>query len=323
MALSESSVRHIVGFYPFSRFITLQQEFVNRGGDAERIAGLCFKMIRTAPGGFNDTLKALLVLWTPPSAGGAPDAIDFFDADAVSPASAAARPDILTLSVIGTLDIVQNYQGTREFDYVFIDLVTFLYFSNANSNSFYQLHSPNNYIHPVQPTSLSSTPAFINLATERGLLLTRAVFTLRTSAGYEKFRTLRLCPAPEPSLSPTEANRPAISYMIGAACPPVWRDLGNEVLNISESTEARERITHMDKQVVDPKQGSEKCDCVSNNISMLALHQKLVEQGLIDKDPAPVFRIKLWPWILAALIALIFAVLGIITVVKGGHLKNG
>ena len=55
---------------------------------------------------------------------------------------------------------------------------------------------------------------------------------------------------------------------------------------------------------------------------MLALHDKLIESGHIDRDPAPVYRFKKWPWIIVMVILLLLAVLGVIAVVKGNVFKS-
>ncbi|MEI6411146.1 MAG: hypothetical protein WCR52_17290 [Bacteroidota bacterium] len=329
MAASESSVRHIVGFYSYADYLLLKKQYLNKPNASEaNIAGLCFQMKRISPGGFNDSIKVLLVDWIPPSAGGAPDAIGFTDAETV-PAipGTASRPVIKELSVISAFDTIQHYQNTREFDYVFIDIATFLYFAAPTSNSFYR-KDPNNgkYFHPVQPSSASSSPVYIN-DSDRGLMLARATFTLRTENGFERFRTLRMYPGPEPTLSATEANRPAISYMLGPACPPIWRDMGNDPLVVAASAPAPASgiapVTHsLSPKFDDSIGGQPSCDCVSNNIDMLALHHKLIESGHVDKEPAPVFRKRLWPYILLLIILLILSIFGAIALSKGLHFKN-
>ncbi len=313
MAASESSVRHLVGFYPYYKFETLKAKCVSVLGTTHSIGGLCFKTFRSTLGaGYNDALKVLLVTWNPPSAGGGPDDIVFFDVDAHTPTpleTDSARVNMTQVDVISGIDQVQQYNNTREFDYVFIDIATFEYLAGRTSNTFYERNVITGAPYHPNPPSGSLGPVLINVNTERGLLLSRGVVTFRTDIGFEKFRTLRMCPAPEPRLIDSP-SRPAIAYSLGSFCPPVWRDMGSDVFVAEAAPEARAMM--MRSQLQSPPSDDEKCDCVSNNIDMLALHTKLIEKGFIDKEAAPIYRFKFWPWILAALIILILAVIGVV-----------
>lgn len=159
-----------------------------------------------------------------------------------------------------------RYNGTREFDSVFLDIDTFEYLANT--------------VVPDPPTT-----------EERGITISRAVFTLPVETpaeglGYYSFRTLNFSPYPYTEDRSGEATRMDVAFHLGPPCPPWWDDGIRSVS--SDVSEATFRTVK-----------SEPPFCNCPNIPPNLLFQKLLDNGFILKQaPEP---LNLWPVLLIRL----------------------
>ncbi len=337
----EADVKHIVALYPYSKFKILREAFLITAPSGVELAGLCIKPIRDSPevdsGLFTNGFEIVMVGWNPPGSGTGgqttpgtlhmlhasnyvPPAPNPDDPDGtVPPTAAAVRQNSLTnhveLDSLGGWIQFRYYDDTTEFEYAFIDIQTFEYLAGETSNQFYNKNASDEPINPA-------TNATFNPETQRGILLSRAFITMHDGTEYKRFRGLRMYPHPEPKIPLDAAGRNSLAYYIGSTCPPYWYDEGivPTADGAGEDMNTQPPVMLLTKQVTNPPPKKEDCNYVINHINKVALHAELVKQGLVSKEPPPVYKVRIWPWILLAALLILLAIIGIIDVVRDSGL---
>lgn len=353
----EATVKHLVSVYPYSKFVTLKtafEDFHTSTGKSVQLAGVCIKPVRTDAGGnagnYTDNFEVVPIGWGTPvvdpldSSIATPGPISFFNivtyAESKFPGSvtgtdALSKQQLLDCvkmastdsDEVSALDKLRFYDKTAEFEYVFIDVQTLEYFAKDDSNGFYVVKNGQLYV------SLDSTTPF--QTSSRGLLLSRAFKIMKDDTAadgtsilsdvvYKRYRTLRFSPYPEPKMESTE-TRPSLAYYLGPACPPRWRNSGEEVFDAGSgasggSFRLASRSAIMASTVAQTNNNPEieDCNCVVNKISMVALHQSLIDAGIIQEnfDKEDVYRFPRWPWIVIGVVVLALVTLGVVDLVQ-------
>ncbi len=189
----------------------------------------------------------------------------------------------------------KRINDTREFDYTFLDIDTYLYFTqNGQFDTADQTKAPT------------------------GLFATRANYTLplkQTALGqpeYITFRTLNFTPFPLPTTTASVPNRNDIAYYIGPTCPPWWR-YEIEATNQGIITGKIVPPLAMSRQA-DPQPSENK------KFDTLALRESLLAAGYIYEGHEP---IKLWgPFLIRVLLNLLLiglSIWGLSSVLKSGE----
>jgi hypothetical protein len=354
----EATVKHLVSVYPYSRFVTLKQAFEdyhNSTGRSVQLAGVCIKPTRSS-GNFTDNFEVVPIGWGTPvvdpldSSIATPGPISFFNIVTYAeskfpvPVSSADEPSKKLLldcvkmlntnsDEVSALDKLRFYDKTAEFEYVFIDVQTLEYFAKDDSNGFYVVKNGQLY------ASMESTTHF--QTSDRGLLLSRAFKIMKDDTSvdgtsvlsdviYKRYRTLRFAPYPEPKMESTE-TRPSLAYYLGPACPPRWRNSGEEVFDAEDDTDGGSfRLASRSAVMATmPIQGNntveiEDCNCVVNKISMTQLHESLIDAGIIKEqfDKGDVYRFPRWPWIILGVVILALVSLGVVDLVQRFKVGN-
>lgn len=345
----EADVKHIISRYPYSKFKILEAAFLSTAPPGVVPAGICVKPIRNSPGVdsglFTNGFEMVMVGWTPPGStpngGSTPSALHVFDVTQyvppppppappdgpplpLPPSAAAAQQSVLAeyveLDPLSTWIQFRYYDDTTEFEYAFIDIQTFKYLAGEDSNVFYEKNALNQPLHPV--TNAAFVPE-----TERGILLSRAFITLHDGAEYKRFRSLRVYPFPEPRLPLNAAGRNSLAFYISPPCPPYWWDQG--VAGSATSTGGgsgdsgtSNMMMVSAKQTTNPPQTIDDCNCVINHIDKIALHTQLIDSGFISKEPPPVYKVRIWPWIVLAILLVLLAIIGIVEIARGDVFWN-
>lgn len=353
---TENEVRHLEGFFSNQQFMALAAAHgftsgigaaatlnpaTKIGGVDHELAGVCFlpdtQILGTNTKGGNKFVtqgfRVALIAFRADSAtdslnGTNTDALAIYPPDAASSQLVAALTPTITNGSItenegafwkpGTWrDLAFNYDLTREFDYVFIDLQTYLYLSRGTA--FYD-------------AATAATHAHSENAATRGIHIARCAYSLPVlkdnRVSYVNFRTLNMYPYPKPAANNLEASRDDLAYYLGATCPPYWRDMGVAEATSAGGTGGTSRVMRaMSQPSPNSQQNPPNDDRV--HISMPDLHTALYEAGYISKEPAPQFsfldrlrRQLIRAFILVALLGALIA--GLITwgALKGG-LGNG
>ncbi|MCC7246414.1 MAG: hypothetical protein IT269_12095 [Saprospiraceae bacterium] len=346
---TENEVRHLEGFFSNQQFMALAAAHgftsgigttatlnpsTKIGGIDHELAGVCFlpdtQILGTNTKGGNKFVtqgfRVALIAFKAASAtdtlsGTNTDGLAIYPADAASSQLVAALTPTITNGSItesegafwkpGTWrDLAFNYDLTREFDYVFIDLQTYLYLSRGTA--FYD-------------TATAATLTGSEFSITRGIHVARCAYSLpvlnNDRVSYVNFRTLNMYPHPKPAATNLEASRDDLAYYLGATCPPYWKDMG-----VAEAAPATEGSRVM-RAVAQPSPNNQQnpLDNERVHISMPDLHTALYEAGYISKEPAPQFsfldrmrRQLIRAFIFVALLGALIA--GLITwgVLKGG-----
>ncbi len=349
----EATVKHLVSVYPYSKFLTLKQAFIdfhspNNLPDGVTLAGLCIKPVRTPSlgdsGNYTDTFEVVAIGWGEPVVDPAnitvatPGPISLFNIVDYANQKFTNNADPNKLSVLDSVKMASTgvfevsalhklryYDKTAEFEYVFIDIQTFEYLAKSDSNLFYVKKSGQLFVSEESTTPIQTS--------DRGLLLSRAFMVMKedTAANgttvvndisYKRYRTLRFAPFPEPKMESSE-SRPSLAYYLGPACPPFWRNTGAEEFEVDSSASGMIELRAMsisigNQQLNDDSLNISDCNCVVNKIDMAELHQKLISEGIVNKkfDKNEVYNFKWWPWILLGLGILTLVAFGVTDIVQ-------
>ncbi len=309
----EATVKHLETVYPLAKYEKAKDAFAKKHGLAN-LAGLCFFPDRVDDavfGNYTNIFKVVLVKWTSAPAGPITFyQVDEYLLDAASTGTALASDfsaDLLDIDNLSGWDEFRFYNDTGEFEYAFIDRQTFEYLASASV--FYSGGVPSGF-----------QSGFPN----RGLLVSRAFITMQGgTAGnnYQKFRALRMAPYPEPPLPTDAAGRASIAYYIGPPCPPYWHDDGT-ASSATGSSGGGGSLAGPAPIMFSTEQTSNTpplndCNCIVNQINKVELHKQLREHGLISNEPPPIYKMRIWPWIVLAILIFLFAVIGVVELIRG------